>query len=150
MRGVIQRSIPPKPDLPPNARVHLEEPMDPNSTLNFPVVILYPMLLQSDFLASVTENDTVHLHIQQILSVENRPQWDNEAEYLPDNVEVIVERKKDAGRKAGLSKMGKNITIRTVLQEGKLELINGVLSVFVIPKKQVTKFVEVWKTENQD
>ncbi|KAF3942346.1 hypothetical protein ABW19_dt0208632 [Dactylella cylindrospora] len=150
MRGVLQRKTGSKlPDLPSDAAVFLEDPLDPKSTLYFPVIILYPLHAQTDFIKSLPEDATIHSQLEEILSPSNLPPWDEQSEYMHTKVDVLVEKKKyDMHGKPSLSKVGKNITLGKTLSEGKLELINGILSVFVVPKARLQEFVADWKERN--
>ncbi|RVD89984.1 uncharacterized protein DFL_000968 [Arthrobotrys flagrans] len=149
-RHVIQRTASTRPpDLPEDATVRLRNPSDPESTLCFPVVVLYPLHLQSDFIKSLSEDETVHSQLEDILSPSNLPAWDKEGQYAYPGVDVLVEKKKyNMHGKPSLSKIGSNAPLKKVLGEGKLELIDGILTVLVVPKPRLAEFVELWKQEN--
>ncbi|KAK6537728.1 hypothetical protein TWF694_011896 [Orbilia ellipsospora] len=150
LRNITQRSTSScQLDLPADAEVRLENPLDPDSILHFPLVILYPLHLESDFIKSVPESETMHFQLEEILSASNPPPWDRESEYTPSSVEILVEKKKyDIHGQPSLNKLGKNTSLRKALQEGKLELIDGVLCVFVVPKLRLSEFINDWKQRN--
>ncbi|KAF3917420.1 hypothetical protein ABW21_db0206667 [Orbilia brochopaga] len=137
------------PSLPEDATVLLQNPLDPRSTLYFPVLILYPLHLESDFIKSLPEDSKIHPELAEVLSPSNPPSWDTSHEYKYLDVEVLVERKKsDVHAKSTLSKIGREVTIKRALNEGKLELVNGILTVFVVPKSRLVEFVNDWKRQN--
>ncbi|KAK6525529.1 hypothetical protein TWF281_010591 [Arthrobotrys megalospora] len=149
-RHVIQRTTSTRPpNLPDDAVVQLQDPMDPESSLCFPVIVLYPLHLQSDFIKSLPEDETIYSQLEEMLSPSNLPEWDKETEYAYPAVEVLVEKKKyNMHGKPSLSKIGVKASLKKVLNEGKLELINGILTVFVVPKPRLQEFVQSWKREN--
>ncbi|KAK6343204.1 hypothetical protein TWF730_010804 [Orbilia blumenaviensis] len=150
VRNVLQRTTSTRPpSLPEDAVVQLQNPLDPESCLCFPVVILYPLHLQSDFIRSLSENETIYSQLGDILSPLNLPGWDEKREYTYPGVEVLVEKKKyDMHGKPSLSRIGPKASLKKVLGEGKLELIDGILTVLVVPKVRLTEFVDSWKQEN--
>ncbi|KAK6512671.1 hypothetical protein TWF506_008846 [Arthrobotrys conoides] len=149
-RHVIQRVTSTRHlDLPEDATVQLQDPLDPESNLCFPVVILYPLHLQSDFIKSLSENETIHSQLQDILSPTNLPEWDKEGEYVYPGVDVLVEKKRyDTHGKPSLSKIRPKTSLKKVIAEGKLELIDGILTVLVVPNLRLAEFVESWKQDN--
>lgn len=50
--------------------------------------------------------------------------------------------------KPGLSKVGKKVTLAKILEQEKLEVIDGVVSVFVVPTKKKEEFIAGWKEKN--
>ncbi|EGX46353.1 hypothetical protein AOL_s00109g194 [Orbilia oligospora ATCC 24927] len=149
-RHVIQRITSARHlDLSEDATVQLQDPLDPQSDLCFPVVVLYPLHLQSDFIKSLSENETIGSQLEGILSPSNLPEWDKESEYAYPGVDVLVEKKKyDMHGRPSLSKIGPKTSLRKVLTEGKLELIDGILTVLVVPKPRLAEFVKSWKEDN--
>ncbi|EPS40598.1 hypothetical protein H072_5522 [Dactylellina haptotyla CBS 200.50] len=150
VRGIAERSTTSKNvDLPSDATVLLQDPLDPESTLYFPLLILYPLHLESDFVKSISEDETVHSQLQEILSPFDLPNWDHEKEYAYKNVDVLVEKGKyGIHENPTLSKVGRNIPLKKILQGGKMELIDGILRVFVIPKGRLTEFLDDWRQKN--
>ncbi|KAK6336585.1 hypothetical protein TWF718_009387 [Orbilia javanica] len=149
-RRVIQRTASTRPpNLPEDAVVQLQDPLDPESGLRFPVVVLYPLHLQSDFIKSLSEEETIYSQLEDILSPSNLPAWDKEGEYAYPGVDVLVEKKSyGMNGKSSLSKVGSKTSLKKVLSEGKLELVDGILTVLVVPKPRLAEFVAIWKQEN--
>lgn len=129
-------------DKPPemeDAKIELvPDALDPiNSTLTFPVLFLYPLAAESDFIKSFNEMDTVGQHLAYILP----PPWDVKREYRDEKaVECYVEKIKGA-----LIKVGRKVTLLKVLSRG--EVVDGVVSIYVVPKAKAAGWIEKWKEE---
>ena len=100
-------------------------------------------------MTSHPEDSTFHVQLEEILSPHNPPPWDTKKEYRIQTIDIYVERKKyDMHGMAGLSKVGKKITLGKTLEEGKVEVCDGVVSCFVVPKKRAEEFIKGWKEKN--
>lgn len=130
-------------DKPPemeDAKIELvPDALDPiNSTLSFPVLLLYPLAAESDFIKSFNEMDTVGQHLEYILPLP----WDVKGEYRDGKVvECYVEKKKGS-----LIKVGRKVTLLKVLSGG--EVVDGVVSIYVVPKQKAAGWIEGWKRKN--
>jgi tetratricopeptide (TPR) repeat protein len=131
-RNIITRTSGQAPDM-EDAAVHLEKPLDPTSTLSMPVMLLYPMHAQSDFVKAFQETETLAQHLEYILPVP----WDQAGEYTAKGVECYMET--IAG---GLIKAGKNLTIAKILGSGKCEILDGLIKVNVVPKEKASDWIE--------
>ncbi|KAL8834378.1 MAG: hypothetical protein Q9176_007515, partial [Flavoplaca citrina] len=100
-RGIKMRWTGKQPDL-EDARIHLEpDPSDPASEIHFPLLVLYPLHQQSDFLKSVAETSSFGDVLHTVLDVggslgagagaEGGLHWDTAHEYSVDDVEVFME-----------------------------------------------------------
>ncbi|KAJ6257126.1 hypothetical protein Dda_8011 [Drechslerella dactyloides] len=114
IRGIKPRVDPSgAPNLPEDATVSLQDSLDPSSTLHYPVLILYPLHFESDFIKSLPEDAKLHPQLAEIISVSNPPPWDTNREYKYPDIEVIVERKKsEIHAKSTLSRIGREIAIK--------------------------------------
>ncbi|TPX18911.1 uncharacterized protein E0L32_011389 [Thyridium curvatum] len=122
-----------------DARVRLApDEDDPRSTLEFPAVLLYPAHLQSDFVKAFGEAEALEAHLSYILP----PPWDARGEYTPAGVECYMETV--AG---GLVKMGKKVPLLTVLSGGKVEVVDDVVRIFVLPKARAEGWVQEFKAK---
>jgi hypothetical protein len=119
-----------------DAAIALTDPADPASVLNFPVLLLYPLAAQSDFIKTFAETESLGQHLQYILPVP----WDQKGEYTPEGVECYVETVS-----GGLIKAGKKLSMLKILSSGKVELLDGLLKVSVVPAGQAAKFIEEFK-----
>jgi len=117
-----------------DARVHLSpDPVAPTSALVFPVIFLYPLHAQSDFIKAFSEEDTISQHLEYIFPLP----WDTAHEYQIQNVEFYMETV--AG---GLIKVGKNMTLLRILSGGNVEVVDGLVKVNIVLKDKARKWIE--------
>ncbi|KHJ32795.1 putative tpr repeat protein [Erysiphe necator] len=114
------------------------DPLDPSSTLSFPTLFLYPISLQSDFIREFNEKECISDHLEYILPLP----WDSECIYTPTSVDCYVE-----GRTGGLSKIGKNVPLLRVLVSGKIEIIDELIKIFVVPKANAADWIKEFKSK---
>ncbi|KAF2083415.1 TPR-like protein, partial [Saccharata proteae CBS 121410] len=130
-RNVVVR----KTDEPPqteDAVVGLADPLDPASTLSFPVILLYPLHAQSDFIKAFAETETLGQHLEYIFPLP----WDEEEEYRAGDVECYLET-----AKGGLVKVGKKVLLGKLLEGGKVEVVDGLVRVSVVPSKRREEWI---------
>lgn len=126
------------------AVVGLQDAMDKDSELRVPVLLLYPTAAQSDFIKSVGENDTLGSHLAYVLEEGGLP-WDVEGEFSGggkggDKVECFMETVD-----GGLVKVGKKMKLGKVLGGGKVDVRDGICSVYVVPRGRVEEWVGEFK-----
>ncbi|KAL7268001.1 HSP70/90 co-chaperone [Rhizina undulata] len=136
-RKIPTRTTPQPPEL-EDAKMQLEDPLDPSSTLSFPTVFLYPLTLQSDFIKAFSEHSSLQEQLSIVLA--EPPSWDTAREYTPASVEAYMETKT-----GGLIKVGKKVALREVLGGGKVEVVDEVLKIMIVPKARSGHFIEEWK-----
>ena len=134
-RNVLVRTTAQPPDL-EDAAIKLENPMDPSSTVTYPVILLYPTHSQSDFIKAFSEKEKLGEHLGYIFPLP----WDEQHEYTPDNVEAYMETA--AG---GLIKVGKKMMFGKVLGSGKVEIVDGLVKINVLPKDRAAGWIEDFK-----
>ncbi|KAF2007704.1 TPR repeat protein-like protein [Amniculicola lignicola CBS 123094] len=134
-RGILSKSTDAAPDL-EDAVVKLENAMDPSSTLSFPLILLYPLQSQSDFVKAFAETESLGQHLEYIFPLP----WDKEREYSVANVECYMETKV-----GGLIKAGKKMALSKILGSGKTEVIDGLIKVNVVPKSKAAGWIEEFK-----
>ncbi|KAH7081618.1 tetratricopeptide repeat protein 4 [Paraphoma chrysanthemicola] len=134
-RNILTRKTDVQPDL-EDAEIKLENPLDPSSTLTFPVIILYPAHSQSDFVKAFSEKEKLGEHLEYIFPLP----WDDQHEYTIDGVEAYMET--SAG---GLIKVGKNLTLGKVLGSGKPEVVDGLATISVVPKERAADWIAEFK-----
>nr|POE93471.1 hsp70/hsp90 co-chaperone cns1 [Quercus suber] len=124
------------PDL-HDASMALEKPLDAASTLRLPVLLLYPLAAQSDLVKACGEDEALGAHLEYILP----PPWDEEGAYAAvGEVECYVET-----AQGGLVKAGKNVSLLRVLAGGKVEVVDGLVKVNVVPRTQAAGWIEQFK-----
>jgi hypothetical protein len=134
-RNILTRKTDVQPDL-EDAELKLENPLDPSSTLTFPVILLYPTHSQSDFIKAFSEREKLGEHLDYIFPLP----WDEKHEYTPEGVEAYMET--SAG---GLIKVGKKMTLGKVLGSGKPEVVDGLATISVVPKDRAADWIEEFK-----
>ncbi|KAH0533498.1 hypothetical protein GP486_009002, partial [Trichoglossum hirsutum] len=135
-RNITTRSTATQPLLPdPSARILLG---DDDNMLYFPTLVLYPLTLQSDFISKLREDELLAQRLLDMLP----PPWDGprEYEYTPAAVECYMETA--AG---GLVKVGKKVPVGKVLGSGKVDVVDGVVRVLVVPREKSAKWIEEFK-----
>ena len=132
-RGVVLRTTKQPPDL-EDAKIHLSPyPISPESALFFPVLLLYPLHAQSDFIKAFSETDTIPQHLEYIFPLP----WDTPYEYDVGSVEFYMET-----ITGGLIKVGKNMSLLRVLGGGKVEIVDGLVRINVLLKDKASKWIE--------
>ena len=121
----------------PEAKVALDDPLDASSTLNIPVMILYPVHAQTDFIKQFQESESISEHLSYLLPVP----WDQNNEYTTSNSECYIET-----IEGGLIKAGKKLSLLKLLSSGKLEVVDDLVRVMVVPKGKAAQWIEDFKT----
>lgn len=131
------------PDL-EDAQVRLEpDALSPESEVVFPCVLLYPVDAQSDFIKSFAETQSVGEHLEYIFPLP----WDQDGEYTLESVECYMQT-----GTGGLVKVGKKMSLLRVLsgmaansKGGKVEVLDGLVRIFVVPAKKSKAWIEEMK-----
>ncbi|KAL8742278.1 MAG: hypothetical protein Q9184_008281 [Pyrenodesmia sp. 2 TL-2023] len=140
-RGIRVRMTPRPPDLEDATIRLLPDPLSPTSVLNFPVLLLYPTHGQSDFVKQVAETELWGDVLGMVLGGDPLP-FDRDGEFGVEGVESFMEP-----REGGMVKVGRKVRLLDVLggEEGKLEVVDMVVRVFVVPRARVKAWVEEMK-----
>ncbi|KDN66074.1 hypothetical protein CSUB01_01525 [Colletotrichum sublineola] len=135
-RGIRTRTTAQPPEM-EDARMRLvPDEDDPASSLSFPAVLLYPLRLESDFIKAFNETERLADHLEYILPVP----WDDKGEYTPDGVECYMET-----ATGGLVKVGKKATLLKILSGGSVEVVDGIVRVYVVPAARAKGWIEEFK-----
>ncbi|MCJ1463049.1 hypothetical protein MMC07_001653 [Pseudocyphellaria aurata] len=134
-RGITIRASASPPSL-EDAVIHLSpDALSPASTLVFPLLLLYPLHAQSDFIKAVPETDALVQHLEYIFPLP----WDAAREYSADTVELYAETGKAGG---GLIKVGRKVPLLAWLGDGKVVVMDGVVKVNVLVKGRAGGWIE--------
>ncbi|CAI7573204.1 unnamed protein product [Penicillium glandicola] len=129
-----------KTDQPPDmedAKIRLvPDPLSPESTIEFPVVFLYPMEAQSDFIKSFSEMNAIEDHLSYIFPLP----WDTKKEYTVEGVECFMQTVS-----GGLIKAGKKLPLLQILSGGKVEVVDELVSIHVVPLSKTGKYIAEMK-----
>ena len=102
----------------------------------FPVVLLYPLHLQSDFIKAFPETDTVPDHLEYIFPLP----WDERHEYTLGSVDLYMET-----GSGGLIKLGRKVSLGKVLGSSEVEILDGVVRINVLLKSGAAGWIEEMK-----
>ena len=126
-----------KPPEMEDAAIHLApDPISPTSVVHFPVVILYPLHAQSDFVKAFAETETIPQHLEYIFPLP----WDDQHEYDVASVDCYMET-----ATGGLIKVGKNMSLLNVLSNDAIEIVDGLVKVNVVPKAKAAAWIAEMK-----
>ena len=132
-RNINMRGTAKPPDM-EDAEIHLTpDPLSPKSTLVFPVILLYPMHNQSDFIKVFAEKDPMIDHLTYIMPLP----WDDKGEYSVDAVDCYMDTVT-----GGLVKVGKKKSLLEALSDQKTEVVDGLVRIHVVPSKLAPKWIE--------
>lgn len=135
-RGVTIRGSSKPPDMGDAALELVPDPEDLNSTLSFPAVLLYPLHYESDFIKAFNEKEALAQHFGYVFPLP----WDKEGEYGTNSVECFMETA--AG---GLVKVGKKVPLLKVLSLDSVEVVDGVVKIYVVPRAKADAWVQDFK-----
>lgn len=138
-RNIPARTTDQAPEM-EDATVKLAQPLDHSSTLSIPVILLYPLHLQSDFVKAFQETESLGEHLSYIFPLP----WDEKNEYKAESVDCYIET--IAG---GLIKAGKKLPLLKILASGKVEIVEGLLKVNVVPQAKAAGWIEEFKKRRQ-
>lgn len=135
-RNINLRGSAKAPDL-EDAEIQLSpDPLNPKSMLVFPVVFLYSMHAQSDFVKQFAEKDTIIDHLSYIFPLP----WDTKQEYRIDSVDCYMDT-----IQGGMVKVGKKLSLLQALTTGQTQIVDGLVRVHVVPISMAGKWIEEMK-----
>lgn len=105
-------------------------------TLSFPTVLLYPVHYESDFIKAFNERESLMQHFGYVFPLP----WDREAEYSANNVECFMETVS-----GGLVRVGKKVPLLKVLSMDNVEVVDGVVKIYMVPKAKAEGWVKEFK-----
>uniref|UniRef100_A0A0B7JLF1 Cns1/TTC4 wheel domain-containing protein n=1 Tax=Bionectria ochroleuca TaxID=29856 RepID=A0A0B7JLF1_BIOOC len=137
-RGIPTRRTEKPPDMEDAGIALVPNPDDPRSELSFPTLLLYPVHFETDFIKGFNETHTLDDHLGYVFPLP----WDREGVYTLTNVECYVET-----MEGGLLKMGRKVPLLKVLSTGKVEVVDEVVRIYVLPKKEAEAWVKKFKEQ---
>lgn len=130
------------PELLEEATIRLEDPIDYESQMIFPAMILYPTIDEFDFVAEVSELSTPSDILSTIFSGPNdrfkQPKYSG---FSPDNMVCFMET-----LSGGLIKVGKNVAVNSALMSDspKAPLFDNGLRLYVVTKQDSKRWISTW------
>ncbi|KAF3482587.1 TPR repeat protein [Arthroderma uncinatum] len=135
-REITVRETAQPPDMEDAVMKLSPDPLSAESTIVFPCVLLYPMHAQSDFIKEFAETDTIAHHLKYILPLP----WDTKGEYTIGSVDCYIET-----ANGGMIKPGKKVSLLAILSGGKVEIVDGLVRINVVPTKMAGKWIAEMK-----
>ncbi|TQV98821.1 Tetratricopeptide repeat-containing [Cordyceps javanica] len=137
-RGIPTRSTDKPPEMEDAAVRLVPDPDDPRSRLAFPALLLYPVHFETDFIKEFDETQSLEDHLGYVFPLP----WDREGVYRLPAVSCYVET-----RDGGLLKMGKKASLLKVLSTGKVEVVDQVVRIFVLPADKADEWIVKFKEQ---
>lgn len=137
-RNIPSRTTEQPPEMEDAKMTLVPDPDDPRSRLSIPAVLLYPLHLESDFIKGFEETHTLEDHLGYVFPLP----WDTEHAYTLPNVTCYVETKD-----GGLLKMGKKASLLKVLSTGKVEIVDQVVRIFILPTDKADEWIKKFKEQ---
>jgi hypothetical protein len=132
-RNIIVRGSRRPPNL-EDAVIRLSpDPLSTTSLLEFPVMLLYPMHNQTDLIKAWAQKDAIEHHLSYILPLP----WDTKNEYKQATVDCYMDT-----ITGGLMKVGKKLTLLEVLSNGKTEVVDGLVRMYIVPQSLAGQWIE--------
>lgn len=122
-----------------DATITLANENDPSSPLTFPVIFLYPLHAQSDFVKAFQESEALNDHLSYILPVP----WDDDERQEYSSVEAVECYMETI--QGGLIKAGKKLSLTKLLGSGKVEIVDGLVRVYIVPAARSQEWIEEFK-----
>lgn len=124
------------------AGISLEDPLDPQSQLIFPVLIMYPTTDEFDFVAQVGELTTVQELIQLIM--QRPPEWFQIPGHENFQVKSLLGYMETLS--GGLVKAGKKVTFHDILkkQSPRIPMFDHAMKIYLVPKTESEQWVSKW------
>ncbi|KAE8151772.1 hypothetical protein BDV25DRAFT_152126 [Aspergillus avenaceus] len=139
-RQIRTRKTEQPPDMDGGGICLTPDPLSPESTVEFPTVLLYHMDAQSDFIKGFPEMTCIEDHLDYIFPLP----WDEKGEYTVKNVECFMETVT-----GGLIKAGKKLPLLQILGGGKVEVVDELVRIYVIPSAKTGQFISEMKTRKE-
>lgn len=131
-RNITVRMTGKPPDMGGAKMELMPDPDDARSTLSIPTVLLYPVHLESDFIKAFKEDEMLDQHFGYVFPLP----WDREGVYTAAGVECFLETVT-----GGLVKVGKRVPLLKVLGKDNIEVVDGVVKIFVVPKSRADTWI---------
>lgn len=135
-RGIRTRTTAQPPEMEDAGIQLVPNPDDPASDLSLPVVLLYPAHLKSDFIKQFRTTETLADHLSYVFPLP----WDGAAEYTLSGVECYMETVE-----GGLIKVGKKARLLKALCSPKVEVVDELVRVFVLPQPKAADWAAEFK-----
>lgn len=142
LRNITNVSTSKPSELVQEAGISLEDPLDPQSQLIFPALIMYPTTDEFDFVAQVSELTTVQELIELVMQ---RPEeWFQSPGHENFNVKSLTGFMET--QSGGLVKVGKKVTFHDIFKKEKpdVPMFDHSAKIYLVPKSESEEWVSKW------
>lgn len=139
-RRIRTRKTDQPPDMEDSKIKLVPDALSPESSVEFPTVLLYPMDAQSDFVKGFSELHSIEDHLEYIFPLP----WDTKGEYSVNGVECFMQTVS-----GGLIKAGKKLPLLQILSGGKVEVVDELVKIFVVPTSKTGTFISEMKARKE-
>ena len=101
-------------------------------------MLLYPTHNQTDFIKAFAEKNLLSHHLSYILPLP----WDSKGEFTMDSVDCYMDT-----LTGGLMKVGKKLKLLDILSNGKTEIVDGLVRIYVVPRALAGQWIEEVKKQ---
>lgn len=130
-------------------KIRFAEKDDPRTPLLFPTMLVYYtpgvdltelVTARSDLIAGFPETVRIQEQLMEVLG--DQMPWDEKRDYRPGNVECYMETKT-----GGLVKVGQRVSLLEALSNEKVEIVDGLVVIYVVTKRWTGEFIGTWKLQ---
>ncbi|GAV50140.1 hypothetical protein ZYGR_0S02740 [Zygosaccharomyces rouxii] len=142
MRNIDNVATEKPSELVQEAGISLEDPLDPQSQLIFPAIIMYPTTDEFDFVAQVGELTTVQELIELIM--QRPPEWFQIPGHENFQVKSLLGFMET--QSGGLVKVGKKVAFHDILkkQTPHIPMFDHAIKIYLVPKSESEQWVSQW------
>ncbi|CAI4055689.1 HSP70/90 family co-chaperone CNS1 SKDI_02G2650 [Saccharomyces kudriavzevii IFO 1802] len=123
-------------------KIRLEEPMDFESQLIYPALIMYPTQDEFDFVGEVSELTTLQELIDLVIDgPQERFKKEGKQNFIAKKVLAFMETKS-----GGLIKAGKKVTFHDILKKETpdVPIFDNALKIYIVPKVESEEWISKW------
>ncbi|KAI9891959.1 MAG: hypothetical protein M1814_002153 [Vezdaea aestivalis] len=149
-RGVKVRMTAHAPDMDDAIIRLVPDPLnvDDTSQVVYPVLFLFPLAQQSNLVKAIGETEVVGSWAEQVCSAIEAI-WDTERKYAWGESGRGLELFMDTS-KGGMVKIGKKVKLGKILSGGRVELVDGIVQVFIVPTGEAVEWVQSKKNASNN
>ena len=134
-RNITNRTTSTAPNM-EDAIIRLSDPINCCSMLIFPMLLLYPLVEQTDFIKGCEEQSTMAEHLDYVLP----PPWDKKEEYTLQSVNCFMET-----ANGSVIKVGIRLPLKKVLNSSNVELVDNMAKIYIVPKAKLDDWITAFK-----
>ena len=130
--------------------IKLLDELDPSSPVLLTILVLYPLVMESDMVQDQNVSSTVKDMIQMVLDSDPKPQWFvKDSAYAQDYALPSIETYCQT-MTGGLAKIGSSSTIEKIasMKSPVIPIIDNCMRLYVIPRSKRQQFLSSWNKQH--